>query len=145
MQGCRPPFSLLLSYPLPILSPISISPFISISLLSSSFHLPSPFFPRPPSFLPSHPLPPYHTPFPTCQDEIWISESGLSLTVCGLLLMWFLLLASIDVLVNKSLYWQICWWCIIYWHYLYFILSASFSEHVNLLKIHFLGYVNLGC
>ena len=25
------------------------------------------------------------------------------------------------------------------------IISASFSEHVKLLKVHFLGYVNLGC
>ena len=33
---------------------------------------------------------------------------------------------------------------LIYCRYFYYILLASFSEHVNLLKIHFLGYVNLG-
>ena len=28
--------------------------------------------------------------------------------------------------------------------YFFFIVSASFAEHVNLLKVHFLGYVSLG-
>ena len=74
----------------------------------------------------------------------------------GLLSVWFHLLISIVVLENKIVLlvagaWQSVLDCIdrfevvfnLGGHYFYFILSASFAEHVNLFKVHFLGYLNL--